>query len=70
MRVVNEAVEDGVPEGGVANDVMPVIDGELAGDEGRATAVAVVEDLEELTALRVVEGHHAKVIEGEELGPE
>ena len=63
MSVVNEAVEDGVAEGGIADDVMPVLDGELAGDERRAATVAVVEDLEEVTALCVVEGHHPEVIE-------
>ena len=53
MRVVNESVEDGVAEGGIANDVMPVLDRELAGDECRAPAVAVFENIEEVTALRV-----------------
>ena len=65
---MHEAVEDGVTEGGIADDVVPVLDGELAGDEGRATAVAVIEDLEEISALGVVEGHHAEVVESEELG--
>ena len=36
MGVMNESVEDGVAEGGIADDVMPVFDGELARDEGRA----------------------------------
>ena len=51
VGVVDEAVEDGVAEGGIANDVMPVLDGELAGDEGCAAAVAVFKDVEEVTAL-------------------
>ena len=56
MGVVNEAVEDGVAEGGVADHVVPVLQGELAGDEGGAPAVAVVEDLQEIAALGVVQG--------------
>ena len=34
MGVVDEAVEDGVGVGGVADEAMPVGDGDLAGDEG------------------------------------
>ena len=30
--VVEEAVEDGVAEGGIADDVVPVLDGDLAGE--------------------------------------
>jgi hypothetical protein len=54
MSVMNEAIEDGVAEGGIADDIMPVLDGELAGDESRAPAVSVFEYIEEVTALRVV----------------
>ena len=41
------------PKVGSANGVMPVLDRELAGDEGRAAAMAVFEDIEEVTALRI-----------------
>lgn len=34
VSVVNEAVEDGVGQGGVSDGLMPVLDGKLAGDEG------------------------------------
>ncbi len=67
---MDEAVEDGVTEGGITNDIMPVFDGQLAGDEGRATTVAVLEDLEKISALDVVEGHHSEVVEREELSTE
>ena len=67
---MDEAVEDGVTEGGIADDIMPVFDGQLAGDEGGATTVAVVEDFEEITALDVVEGHHTEVVESEEMSTE
>ncbi len=45
MRVVEQPVEDGVAEGGVADDLVPVVDGELAGDEGGLSSVSVVKDL-------------------------
>lgn len=34
MGVVEQLVEDGVPEGGVADGIVPVLDGELRGDDG------------------------------------
>ena len=33
VGVVNEAVEDGVGEGGVGDTAMPLLDGQLAGDQ-------------------------------------
>ena len=70
VGVVDEAVEDGVTEGGITDDIMPVFDGQLAGDEGRATTVAVLEDLEKISALGVVEVDHSEVVESEELSAE
>src|SRR5947209_15733147 len=68
MGVVDEAVEDGVGVGRVANDLMPFIDGDLAGEEGRAAAVAFFEDLIEVAAGAGVEGIEAPIVENEELG--
>ena len=50
MGVVEEPVEDGVAEGGVADDIVPVVDGDLAGEQRATAGVAVVEDLEEVVA--------------------
>ena len=36
VGVVDEAVEDGVGQGGIADVLVPVFDGQLAGDEGGA----------------------------------
>ena len=44
-----EAVEDGVPEGGFADNVLPVRDGELRAEDGSAASVTV-EDLEQVVA--------------------
>jgi hypothetical protein len=35
---VDEAVEDGVGEGGVADDLVPAVEWDLGGDEGGAAA--------------------------------
>ena len=46
---------------------MPLIDGELAGDDGGAVAVAVLEDLQEVVAGRGVERLEAPVVEDEKI---
>ena len=43
---MDEAVENGVGVGGVSDQAVPVGDGDLAGDEGRFSPVAVLEDPE------------------------
>ena len=55
MSVVNEAVQDSVAQGWVANDVVPEFDGDLAGDDGRGAPVAIVEDLQKVAPLRRIE---------------
>jgi len=48
VGVVHEAVEDGVGEGWVADDLVPVLDRQLAGEERRALAVADIEQLQQV----------------------
>ena len=50
VRVVEETVQDGVAEGGIADDIVPVFDGHLAGEQGAAAGIAVVEHLEEVVS--------------------
>lgn len=64
---VDQAVEDDVSVGGIADQRVPLIDGELAGDDGGAAAVAVLEDLQEVVAGRGVERLEAPVVEDEEI---
>ena len=65
MRVVEQSVEDGVAEGGIADDVVPVLDGDLAGEERAAAGVAVVEDLEEVVSSLTGERSESPVVEDE-----
>jgi len=67
MSVVDDAVEDGIGESGIANDVMPAVDGDLAGDEGSAAAVALLEDFQEVAALLGTERLETPIIEDEKL---
>ena len=52
MGVVDDAVEDRVGEGGLVDDGVPSLDGQLAGDDDRSGAVAVLDDFHEIAALR------------------
>jgi hypothetical protein len=67
MGVVDEAVEDGVGIGWVADDLVPFVDWDLAGQDGRATAISFFEDLVEITASATVERFEAPIIEDEKL---
>ena len=67
MGIVDEAIEDGVGVGRVADDLMPFVDGDLTGEDGRAAAVAFFEDLVEIAARPAVERIEAPIIEDEEL---
>ena len=64
---MDQAVEDGVGVGGIADQRMPLIDRELAGDDGGAAAVAVLKDLQEVVAGRGVERLEAPIVEDEKI---
>jgi UV DNA damage repair endonuclease len=53
---VDEAVQHGVRYRRIADDLVPVIDRHLAGDNGGAAVVALVHDLQQITALFTVSG--------------
>jgi hypothetical protein len=51
MGVVNEPIEDGVGDGRVADQFVPVIDRKLAGHDGRGSSMPIVEDFQEIAPL-------------------
>ena len=65
--LVDEAVEDGVGIGRVADDGMPFVDGDLASEEVRAAAIAFLEDLVEIVAGVSVERFEAPIVEDQQL---
>ena len=69
MSVVEEAVEDGVAEGGIADDIVPVFDRDLAGEQRATAGIAVVEDLEEVVSSLARERSEPPVVENEEPRP-
>ena len=51
MGVVHDAVQDGVGQGWVADDVVPAVDRRLAGDDQRPGVVAILDDLQQIALL-------------------
>ena len=68
MRVVGEAVQDGVGVSGIANNLMPGGQGELGGDDRRSAPVSLLEDFEQIVTGAGVEGFEAEVVENEQIG--
>jgi hypothetical protein len=64
---VDEAVEDGVGIGWVADHRVPVLDGKLTGDDGGSAAVAIFENLEQVVASLGVKRVEPPIVENEEL---
>ena len=64
---MNEAIEDRIAECGVPYNVVPMFDGDLTGDDGRGTTMAIIEDLQKVAPLGRIEYRQAPVIEDEEL---
>ena len=66
MRVVNDAVQDGVGEPAAAEVLMPVGHGQLRGDDRGTRAVTLLDGLEEVLFLRLGEAGKAKIINDEQ----
>ena len=67
MGVVNKPVEDGVGISWVADEGMPFVDGDLAGQDRRTATVTFLEDLVEVTTTTGIERFEAPIVEDEEL---
>ena len=67
VGVVDEATEDGIGEGRLANEVVPGFHGELTGDQCRAAAMALLDDLHEVAPLTGVEAIGTKVVEDQQI---
>src|SRR5579863_3817727 len=67
VGVVDEAIEDCVGDGGISDNFVPAIDGQLAGDDDRTSFISVLDDLEQVAALIGVEGLRSPVIQNEQI---
>src|SRR4051794_11168017 len=68
MGIVNDAIQDGVGQGGIPDQGMPAVHRDLAGDQGGAAAIAVFDDFEHVVALLGAERFEAPIIKDKELG--
>jgi len=66
---VDEPIEDGVGDGRVGDDLVPIFDRYLAGDDGRSALVAIIDDFEEIATLLAGKRSEAPVIEDEQIDP-
>lgn len=53
MRLMYQAVKNRIGQRRVADGLMPMFDGQLAGDDGRPGAMSVIEDFKQVTATFV-----------------
>jgi hypothetical protein len=51
VSVVDEPIEDGIGDGRVGDDLVPIFDRDLAGDDGRSALVSIIDDFEEIATL-------------------
>jgi len=64
---VHKAIENSIGERRVADGLMPVLDGKLAGDERGAYLVAVLEKFKEVASALLGKGSGGEVIEHDEV---
>jgi len=67
MGIVEEAIQDGVSVGGIADGVVPGRNVELAGDDRGFSAVAILEDFEEVVAGLSIERLQPPYVDGSPL---
>jgi hypothetical protein len=69
MGVVHEAVEDRVGQRRAADDLVPLLDRHLAGDDGRSPPMAVLQDLQQVLPLGLGQARQAPVVEDQQFDP-
>ena len=62
---VDDAVEDGVGQGGIADDLVPMLDRHLAGDDEGSPATSVLGDFEEIPPVLRQQGLRSKIVENQ-----
>jgi len=65
---MDEPVEDGISQGGVADSLMPVRDRQLTGNDCGVRIIAVFKYFEKIMPALVIEWLKTPVIDNEELG--
>ena len=68
--MVPEAVEQRRGEFLVAEDLHPLAEGEVGGDDRRAPLVAVGEEVEDQLTAGALEGHEAELVDDQQRDPQ
>ena len=68
MSVVDEATQDRVGVGRVADGLMPAVHGKLGRDDPGAASVSLLEDFEHVLAGACVERLQAPLVEDQQIG--
>ena len=69
VGVVNQPVQDGIGNRWIPYNFIPSIYRHLAGHDGRAVLVTILDDFEQIAPLIVIELFGSPVIENEQIGP-
>ena len=67
MSVVNQAVQDRIRNRRITDLIMPVFDGELAGDQRRTRSMALFDDFEQIPSLGVSERSQPQVVDQKQM---
>ncbi len=62
MGAVNDAIQNRVAQGGIADNFVPMFDGDLAGDDGRGATVAIIKDLQKVAPFGRIENRQTPII--------
>ena len=69
MRAMDDAIKDRVGHGGIAQVFMPAIARELTRNDGGPSAIAVIENLEQVLVMRIFECDETPIIEDQDIHP-
>jgi hypothetical protein len=64
---VSDAIENGVGQSGISHEFVPAVDRKLAGDDQRASVVAVLDDLQQIALLLGQQWFGSPVVEYEKV---
>ena len=67
MGVVHQPIQDGVGQCVVTDGGIPLIDGQLADDHRRVSAVPVIHDLHQVVSVRRVQGFQSPVVQDQKV---
>lgn len=68
MGVVDEAIHNGIGNGWVSDIFVPVLHGQLTGNEGGGMSVSVLNDFQKIPPLGVSHRSQSQVIDHQEMG--